>query len=74
MNSNLEKIQINSSIISYGDGIYAVDSGYIRKEFAAIHLIIESDKVAIVDTGTNHSIKRVLEALDVLKIDIHSLT
>ena len=73
MNSNLEKIQINSSIISYGDGIYAVDSGYIRKEFAAIHLIIENDKVAIVDTGTNHSIKRVLEALDVLKIDIHSV-
>lgn len=49
--------------IEYDAGISAVDSGYIRPMMAAIHLIREGDRAALVDTGTNASIPRVLRAL-----------
>ena len=68
MTNNLKKNQINSSLISFGDGIFAVDSGYIRKQFASIHLVVEEKKVAIIDTGTNYSVNNVLEALKTLKL------
>ena len=53
----------------HGDGIFCVDSGYVRPSFDAIHLIVESDRAAIVDTATVHSVPRVLAALDELGID-----
>ena len=56
------------SIRNYKDGIFAIDSGYIRKEFASIHLIVEKNKVAVVDTGTNHSVNNLLSALEILKL------
>ena len=46
----------------YECGIYAVDSGYGRPLLDAIHLIVEDAHVALVDTGTNHSVVLVLEA------------
>ena len=52
------------SIHEYGDGISAVDSGYIRPMLDAIHLIVEKGRVGIVDTGSTHSLSRVLAALD----------
>jgi hydroxyacylglutathione hydrolase len=69
MKLNLKKRQINSSLVSYEEGIFAIDSGYIRKEFASIHLIVEKNKVAIVDTGTNFSLANVLEALKTLNLN-----
>ncbi len=73
MSSNSKNIINSSSIISFGNGIYAIDSGYIRKEFASIHFIVEKNKVAIVDTGTNHSVAKVLEALKTLNLSKHSV-
>ncbi len=52
------------SVISYPDGIHAVESGYMRDHLAAIHLVVSGDAVAIVDTGNNHSVPHVLEALE----------
>jgi glyoxylase-like metal-dependent hydrolase (beta-lactamase superfamily II) len=52
----------------WGDGIFAVDSGYVRPGFDAVHLVIESDRAAIVDTATRHSVPRVLACLDALGI------
>lgn len=52
-----------SKTIAYGHGIYAVDSGYVRPLLAAIHLIVEDERVALVDTGTNQSLPAVLAAL-----------
>ena len=52
-----------TDIIEYDAGISAVDSGYIRPMMAAIHLIREGDRAALVDTGTNASIPGVLRAL-----------
>jgi glyoxylase-like metal-dependent hydrolase (beta-lactamase superfamily II) len=50
-------------VIDYEYGISAIDSGYLRPMLDAIHLIVESERAAIVDTGTNYSVPRVLEAL-----------
>ncbi len=51
-------------ITRYDHGIMAVDSGFLRPHFDAIHLIREGDRLALVDTGTNHSVPRVLAALE----------
>jgi hydroxyacylglutathione hydrolase len=46
-----------------GFGILAIDSGYLRPTLDAIHIIVEDGRAAIIDTGTNHSVPRVLAAL-----------
>ena len=33
----------------YGNGIYGFDSGYVRPLLAAIHLIVEGSRCAIID-------------------------
>ena len=50
-------------IIDYEHGISAIDSGFGRPQLAAIHLIVEDDRAALVDTGTNASLPLVLDAL-----------
>ena len=50
-------------VIDYEHGISAVDSGYHRPMLDAIHLLVEGDRAAIIDTGTNHSVPLVLAAL-----------
>ncbi|THF61305.1 MBL fold metallo-hydrolase [Pseudothauera rhizosphaerae] len=50
-------------VIAHPDGIYAVDSGYGRPQLAAIHLIVHQGRAAVVDTGTNASVPRVLAVL-----------
>jgi len=52
------------AVTDYGNGIVAIDSGYVRPVFDAIHLIEEGGCAALVDTGTNHSVPRVQAALD----------
>lgn len=52
-----------TSTIGYRHGISAVDSGFIRPWLAAVHLVIEEGRAAIVDTATNAAVPRVLAAL-----------
>jgi len=55
------------SLIRYENGIYAFDAGYVRPQLAAIHLIVENGRAALVDTGNNESLaaaERALAALD----------
>ncbi|MFA7666000.1 MAG: MBL fold metallo-hydrolase [Burkholderiaceae bacterium] len=53
---------------SVGDGIHVVDSGFVHPGLDAIHLIVERGRVAIVDTGVNDSVPRVLAALSELTL------
>ncbi len=53
-------------IIRYDHGISAIDAGYERPNLASIHIIIEGDHAAIVDTGTNYSVDATLAALSTL--------
>ena len=53
-------------MIRYQRGIAAIDSGYERPNLAAIHYIVDSDEVGIVDTGTNASVPKILDGLSEL--------
>jgi len=50
--------------IDYPGGISAVDTDHVRPWLDASHLIIERGRAAFVDTGTSHSVPRLLAALD----------
>lgn len=50
----------------FGDGIYALDSGYFRDEFDAVHLVVEAGRVAVIDTSTQYAVPRILGALSAL--------
>src|SRR5262245_48659279 len=52
-----------SLLLDYEHGISALDSGFLRPWLAAVHLVIEGDRAAIVDTATNAAMPRVLAAL-----------
>src|SRR5215469_13594806 len=56
----------HATLISYPHGITAVDTDYIRPGLAASHLIVERGRAAFVDVGTNHSVSRLLAALEAL--------
>ena len=45
-------------------GIHVVDTGFHRPRFDAAYLIVEQGRAAFVDAGTNHSVPRLLAALD----------
>lgn len=55
-----------SDLIAYGQGIHVLDSGYLRPQLDAIHLIEDHGRVAFVDTGTHVSVPRMLAALSAL--------
>lgn len=40
-------------LLRYEPGIYALDAGYLRPQLAAIYLVVEGGRVAVVDTATN---------------------
>ena len=44
-------------------GIVTLDAEYLRPGLAAVHLIVEQGRAAIVDTGTNSAVPHVLAAL-----------
>ena len=56
------------TITAHPDGILTVDAGYQRPGLAAIHLLVRDGEVAIIDSGTNASLPRVLAALSAAKV------
>lgn len=50
-------------VSAHPDGILAVDAGYCRDGLAAIHLVIHQGQAAVIDSGTNASVPRILSAL-----------
>ena len=50
-------------VTTYEHGIHAIDAEYVRSHLVAIHLIVESGRVAVLDTGTSHAVPTVLAAL-----------
>jgi glyoxylase-like metal-dependent hydrolase (beta-lactamase superfamily II) len=53
----------------YGNGIIAFDAGYVRPILAAIHMVVESGRVAFVDTGSNDSVPNAVAALERVGLD-----
>ena len=58
---------------THPDGIHALDSGYGRPLLDAIHLVEHSGRVAVIDTGTNDSVPRVMEALAYLGLSVSAV-
>ena len=44
-------------------GIHVIDTGFHRPNFDAAYLMIENGRAAFIDTGTTHSVPRLLQAL-----------
>ena len=49
-------------------GIYCIDALYVQPRVASIYLLHEGDEVAIIETGTYHSVSNVLATLEELGI------
>jgi len=47
----------------FGHGISAVDTDYVRPRLDASHVILRSGRAAFVDTGTTHSVPKLLTGL-----------
>ncbi len=47
-------------------GIFTIDALYYQAQLASIHLIRSSDRLCIVDTGTQHSVPQVKRAIEAL--------
>lgn len=45
-------------------GIHVIDTGFHRPRFDAAYLLVEGGRAAFVDTGTTHSVPRLLAALE----------
>jgi glyoxylase-like metal-dependent hydrolase (beta-lactamase superfamily II) len=50
-------------------GIHVVDTGFHRPRFDAAYLIVEKGRAAFIDSGTNHSVPRLLAALGAVGLD-----
>ena len=57
-----------TDLFSFDKNIFCFDANYIRQKFAAIHFINQNNKLLIIDTATNHSAKRFLNALHTMNI------
>jgi glyoxylase-like metal-dependent hydrolase (beta-lactamase superfamily II) len=47
----------------FDHGITAVDTGFVRPQFDAAWLVVEQGRAAVIDTGTNAAVPRLLAAL-----------
>jgi glyoxylase-like metal-dependent hydrolase (beta-lactamase superfamily II) len=56
-------------ITDYDFGISAIDADYLRPGLAAIHLIVEGGKAALVDTGTSSSVPGLIQVLRAKNLD-----
>jgi len=59
----------NPPLAPLGQGIFALDSGYVRARFDAVHLIVEAGRAAIIDTSTRHCVPLILSSLSALGLE-----
>jgi len=53
---------------AHAEGIHVIDTGFHRPQFDASYLISQRGRCAFIDTGTNHSVPRLLGALDAVRL------
>lgn len=53
-----------------GRGVVCVDTGFVRPGLDASHLILESDRAAIIDTGPNSGVRSLLDCLERIDVDV----
>jgi len=62
-----------TKLIHYPDAVCAFDALYMRPGLAAVHLIVENNCVAVVDTAHNASLPRFLGALESLGLGVEAV-
>ncbi|MEO6926184.1 MAG: MBL fold metallo-hydrolase [Rhodanobacter sp.] len=50
--------------MTHPQGIHVIDTGFVRPRFDAAYLVVEDGHAAFIDCGTNHSVPRMLDALE----------
>lgn len=55
------------------DGIYVIDTGFHRPRFDAAYLMVEDGRAAFIDTGTTHSVPRLLASLASLGLAVQAV-
>ena len=68
--SRLQSLTSHAQIATLDDGIFAIDTEYVRPLQDASHLIIEGGRGAFVDTGTNDSVPFLLDGLQQQGLDV----
>ncbi|MDP9065206.1 MAG: MBL fold metallo-hydrolase [Pseudomonadota bacterium] len=53
-----------------GDGIFAIDTEFVRPRLDACHLVIDAGRAAFIDAGTHLSVPRLLAALSALDVGV----
>ena len=54
---------------SLHEGIYNVDAAHVRDQLASIYILQQGNEIAIIDTGTRHSLENIQTTLTHLGID-----
>jgi len=57
---------MKNELITYAQGIHAFDTGYLRPQLVAVHLIVHNRRAAFIDTGTYETLPLALAVLDSL--------
>jgi glyoxylase-like metal-dependent hydrolase (beta-lactamase superfamily II) len=53
----------------HSDGIYVIDTGFVRPRFDAAFLVVDHGRAAYIDTGPNNAVPRLLAALDSIGLE-----
>jgi glyoxylase-like metal-dependent hydrolase (beta-lactamase superfamily II) len=53
----------SSTVEALGHGVHAIDTGFHRERYDAAYLVAHGARAAFIDTGTTHSLPRMLAAL-----------
>lgn len=63
-------VHVSPPLTDCGDGVFALDAQYVRPGLAAVHLIVDHDRVALVETGAANAVPLVLDALQQLGLGV----
>ncbi len=58
---------------SLSHGIYAIDTGFHRARFDAAYLLVDGEHAAFIDSGTNHAVPRLLQALHAVGLTVDNV-
>jgi glyoxylase-like metal-dependent hydrolase (beta-lactamase superfamily II) len=56
--------EIVVSAWQYDHGVFAIDSGLLRQRMAACYLVEDQEELAVIESGTNHSVPGILKTLE----------
>lgn len=65
----MPKPELPEFVEHLGDGIHAIDTGFHRPRFDAAYLMVDEGRAVFIDTGTNFSVPRLLQALEAVGLE-----